>query len=135
MRQKSQSVKHRNTDTCRPRHTRYVSRVHRQLVTRPSPALRRRLGFAASNDGVPPTRYCARLITLWLRDHPAFLALTPVVGPYTEFRVTVTETVHQQLRVEAARLDYSLNEVALRIFDMLCPLEVETFAAATAKVE
>lgn len=135
MRRKSQSAKHRNTGPCHRRRARYVSRVHRQLVTRPSPALRRRLGFAASNDGVPPTRYCARLITLWLRDRLPFLTLTPLVGPYTEFRVTVTETMHQQLRVEAARLDYSLNEVALRIFDTLCPLEVETFAAATAKVE
>lgn len=92
--------------------------------------LRRRLGFASVQAGVPLSRYCQKLLSTWLRDKPTLLHLEPVTGPYTEFRVPVTETMHQQLRVEAARLDYSLNEVTLRIFELLCPHETEVFAAA-----
>lgn len=74
-------------------------------------------------------RYCQRLLAAWLRDKPLLLSMTVVVGPYTEFRVPVTENVHQQLRVEAARLDFSINEMTLRILDALCPHETEVFAA------
>ena len=100
----------------------------RQLFTRPSPSLRRRVALAAAQEGIDPARYTRRVLERWLLSDPP-RPLAPVneeTGPYQCWRCWVSDAAHQQARVQSAAMDVSISTLVIRIIEARVPQEVET---------
>ncbi len=104
----------------------------RDLYVRPSPALRRRLNFAAANEDIQVVRYVRRILDRWARDEkrPDPPSVEDEAGPYHVYNYIVADDTHLAIRLSAATHDISVSSMTIRILEAYVPREVELLAQA-----